>query len=341
MYDSTYRINERVTVRSIHNFIASTLKWMKDHPLITGGSLIGLTVVTGGTFIVALLIVYVLVAPLLGIYYLIYLIKTYKYYGSEEFRSIKAKLASKIIEYNEFDNFMSETREFILSQQQKITSSNVRDSTLTVYKNSKLDIYKYIVKYFFINTKIDESTLQVIESILQKYETLEKTYQILVEEYEEVMGEVREKMYPGAYIFKSLTMRKLGSRKPPKFKKDYYIWYSFKYTSPANRKYFENTIVLDEDRLQDFAEYLNNLIKYRKSVKYQRQLMTSKLRQFILERDDHTCKICTVSARDQSHLLLEVDHIVPVSKGGITVDTNLQALCWKCNRSKSNKLMPV
>lgn len=35
---------------------------------------------------------------------------------------------------------------------------------------------------------------------------------------------------------------------------------------------------------------------------------------------------------------LEVDHIIPVSKGGKTVMTNLQALCWDCNRGKSNKL---
>lgn len=155
------------------------------------------------------------------------------------------------------------------------------------------------------------------------------------------MLEVREKMYPGAYIFKSLTMRKLGSRKPPKFKKDYYIWYSFKYTSPANRKYFENTIVLDENKLQDFAKYLNSLIKYRKSVKYQRQLMTAQLRQSILKRDGYMCKICTVSTKDQSHLLLEVDHVVPISKGGITLESNLQTLCWKCNRAKSNKILPA
>lgn len=69
---------------------------------------------------------------------------------------------------------MSETRAFILNQQLKVTTNNVRDSTLTVFKNSKLDIYKYIIKYFFNDTKIDENTLQVIESILQKYETLEK-----------------------------------------------------------------------------------------------------------------------------------------------------------------------
>ena len=33
-----------------------------------------------------------------------------------------------------------------------------------------------------------------------------------------------------------------------------------------------------------------------------------------------------------------LDHIIPVSKGGCTVEDNLQTLCWKCNRAKSNKM---
>lgn len=33
----------------------------------------------------------------------------------------------------------------------------------------------------------------------------------------------------------------------------------------------------------------------------------------------------------------DIDDIVPVSKGGLTTEDNLQTLCWRCNRSKSNK----
>ncbi|RAE55164.1 HNH endonuclease, partial [Burkholderia multivorans] len=39
----------------------------------------------------------------------------------------------------------------------------------------------------------------------------------------------------------------------------------------------------------------------------------------------------------EPHLLLEVDHIKPISKGGLSEIENLQTLCWRCNRSKSNK----
>ena len=66
--------------------------------------------------------------------------------------------------------------------------------------------------------------------------------------------------------------------------------------------------------------------------------MTAKLRGAIKARDNYTCRQCSVSLASQPHLLLEVDHIVPVSKGGLSIADNLQTLCWRCNRSKSNKM---
>ncbi len=72
--------------------------------------------------------------------------------------------------------------------------------------------------------------------------------------------------------------------------------------------------------------------------KKERNKMTKALRQRIIERDNYTCQICGNSTYNEPNLLLEVDHIIPISKGGKTVDNNLQCLCWKCNRSKGNKL---
>ena len=66
--------------------------------------------------------------------------------------------------------------------------------------------------------------------------------------------------------------------------------------------------------------------------------MTSKLREKIKVRDNYTCKICDLSTRDEKNLLLEIDHIHPLSKGGITAEDNLQTLCWRCNRSKGAKV---
>ena len=66
--------------------------------------------------------------------------------------------------------------------------------------------------------------------------------------------------------------------------------------------------------------------------------MTAKLRGRIKERDNFACAKCGISVAVEPHLLLEVDHIIPVSRGGLSVEENLQTLCWKCNRSKGAKL---
>ncbi len=67
--------------------------------------------------------------------------------------------------------------------------------------------------------------------------------------------------------------------------------------------------------------------------------MTSWLRDKIKKRDCFTCKICGISTNDEKNLLLEIDHIIPLSKGGITSEENLQTLCWRCNRSKGSKVV--
>jgi len=77
-------------------------------------------------------------------------------------------------------------------------------------------------------------------------------------------------------------------------------------------------------------------IKYRKSAQYQRIIMSKVLREKIKSRDKYKCKICNVSLTDEPTLLLEIDHIIPISKGGLSIESNLQCLCWKCNRTKGS-----
>ena len=87
-----------------------------------------------------------------------------------------------------------------------------------------------------------------------------------------------------------------------------------------------------------FIAYLSDNVAQSKTAKAQRRLMTPALRRQILDRDNHTCKYCGNSTLNEPNLLLEIDHIIPVSKGGLTTEENLQTLCWKCNRHKSDKI---
>ncbi|MBD2090074.1 HNH endonuclease [Microcoleus sp. FACHB-1515] len=56
----------------------------------------------------------------------------------------------------------------------------------------------------------------------------------------------------------------------------------------------------------------------------------------VLARDGWKCLGCGRSPRIHG-ITLEVDHVVPRSKGGSDDMSNLQSLCKKCNVGKSNK----
>lgn len=51
----------------------------------------------------------------------------------------------------------------------------------------------------------------------------------------------------------------------------------------------------------------------------------------VLSRAGFRCELCGVPADEQA---LEVDHIIPRRYGGQDDETNLQALCWRCNANK-------
>lgn len=51
----------------------------------------------------------------------------------------------------------------------------------------------------------------------------------------------------------------------------------------------------------------------------------------------YECAACKMTSHNR--IPFQVDHIIPLNKGGKTVPENLQVLCRKCNASKSDKIM--
>ena len=65
-----------------------------------------------------------------------------------------------------------------------------------------------------------------------------------------------------------------------------------------------------------------------------REQIPKTIRFEVFKRDKFTCQYCGASAPD---VILEIDHIQPVSKGGTNELLNLVTSCRNCNRGKSNK----
>jgi len=84
---------------------------------------------------------------------------------------------------------------------------------------------------------------------------------------------------------------------------------------------------------QDFPEYLINDGKLKRYTHWNKWLKDA-----LLHREKGCCAEC---ACDLTNILaienkINIDHIVPISKGGTSDPTNLQILCTKCNSNKSN-----
>lgn len=66
-------------------------------------------------------------------------------------------------------------------------------------------------------------------------------------------------------------------------------------------------------------------------TKILRDKIKPSLRWKILKRDNFTCTKC---GRKSPQVRLEVDHIIPLAKGGTNTDKNLATLCNWCNSGK-------
>lgn len=63
---------------------------------------------------------------------------------------------------------------------------------------------------------------------------------------------------------------------------------------------------------------------------------TARLRMAVMKRDKFRCVLCGRTPANDSAAALEIDHVIPWSKGGQSVMENLQTLCSECNNGKSD-----
>jgi 5-methylcytosine-specific restriction endonuclease McrA len=284
-----------------------------------------------------------------------------RYFASEEFLAHKNKVATVVAEHNEIADYVSEIRSrgsFSLGASATGTHAylatfqntsrhkyrrdrnvanyeapNVHNCSLQVVRNATADPLKYVIKYF--NIKADETNLADVEKLGEDIARLENA----VNNLEQREASITESFDPPAFILKHYAdefMQHVGIELSPITVP--YPLYVFEYVSAGGNSSQRTTVTLNTPTIDALIEMVSQKIRFRKTAAGQRALMTSTLRNFIKSRDNHTCRLCSVSVAAEPHLLLEVDHVIPVSKGGLSTPENLQALCWRCNRSKSNKL---
>ena len=305
---------------------------------------------------------FILIALCLFLIYGISLhIRKIRYFKSPGFLEQKQKIADTIIEFNEISEYVKDIpnkNQFIVKDitgkhahlahfentsqhdykrdkhKKTLNQSNVYSTSLQVVRRASEEPIHYLCKYFGITAT--EESLKQLEEIGENISRMENTIDNLYQREEQIKTDFNPPKFILKYFSKDL-MKELDIHLPD-IKVDY-TSYIFEYVSAGGNSSQKTTILFNGETVEATAEYIAKKIKSKQTAQAQRSLMTNKLRTQIKERDHYTCQICVASTAEQSLLLLEIDHIVPVSKGGLSTPDNLQTLCWKCNRSKSNKIL--
>lgn len=135
--------------------------------------------------------------------------------------------------------------------------------------------------------------------------------------------------------------KKLFERKQYKPRTEYSIHVCLTLTK-INGQYVrskENTFYSDE--ISELIDGVNNKRNgfyldeeiWNAICRVERGKVSNKLRFSIYARDGYRCRKCGRKTDD-----LEIDHIIPIAKGGKTVYENLQTLCHRCNVRKGAEI---
>lgn len=283
--------------------------------------------------------------------------KILEYYDSPEFIMIKETCEVLMSTQREFNEYITEKLESIskllgtkISRNETINEDEYQyirlyKKTITpftaevsaaVFASAENKPLEYVVKHFYPNKEMYPEQIQKLHLLVEELATLKDAKQIIENyklEYQQYLGGVPD------YIIKEdeagfYTRLGFATIDESILK----VEYKFSYTSGGGMAKRTFTIPMTEDNIVQLIKMIEGKLTMSSFTREQRSLMTNKLRESIKRRDNYTCCNCRNSIDIEPNLLLEIDHIIPVSKGGYTLENNLQTLCWKCNRAKSNRI---
>ena len=283
--------------------------------------------------------------------------KISQYYESDDFARIKETCNAINVSRKEFNEYIEEkaqsiselfgtrivrnetqiedTYSYIRSYKKTITPFTAEVSS-SVFGSAENNPIEYVIKYFYPNKSRYKEQIQKLRILIEELETLKEAKSIIdnyKKDYSQYIQSVPDYVInndeDGFYSRLGLAIIDEAVLN---------IEYKFVYTSNGGMAQRSFSIPMNEENIIELINRLESKLSLQAQTKEQRALMTRKLRAYIKERDNFTCCQCGNSIIYEPNLLLEVDHIVPIAKGGLTTEDNLQTLCWKCNRSKGAKL---
>lgn len=280
------------------------------------------------------------------------------YYDSPDFAKIKETCEVLMSTQREFNEYINEKVQSIsqlfgtrvvrtetthedeynyIRPYKKTITPFTAEVSAAVYSSAENKPLEYVVKYFYPYKNSYPEQIQKLYQLVEELETLRDAKQIIENykaEYQQYLGDVPAFIMENdeAGFYSRLGFANVDESTLT-------VEYKFSYTSGGGyvQKWFP--VPMTEETIVELIKVLESKLTASAFAKEQRTLMTKKLREHIKERDNYTCCNCGNSTHVEPNLLLEIDHIIPVSKGGRTEESNLQTLCWKCNRAKSNKIV--
>ncbi len=254
-------------------------------------------------------------------------------YITEKVQSISQLFGTRVVR----NETVNEDEYNYIRQYKKTITPFTAEVSAQVFASAENSPMEYIVKYFYPNKKSYPEQIQKLYRLVEELETLREAKQIIEnykKEYQQYLVDVPDFIMQNdeAGFYSRLGFADIDERVLT-------IEYKFSYTSGGGMAQRSFTVPMTEETIAELIKTLESKLTASAFAKEQRSLMTRKLRDHIKNRDNFTCCTCGNSTHTEPNLLLEIDHIIPVAKGGCTVEANLQTLCWKCNRSKSDKIL--
>ena len=279
------------------------------------------------------------------------------YYESPEFLKIKETCEVLMSSQREFNEYISEKVESIsqlfgsrvtrnetinedeyqyIRPYKKTITPFTAEVSAAVFASAENNPLEYVVKNFYPDKLMYPHQIQKLHLLIGELATLREAKGIIEnykKEYEQYIGDVPSYIFEEdeAGFYARLGFANINESV-------LVVEYQFSYTSGGGMAKRTFSIPMNEKNIVELIKLLESKLTMSSFNKEQRALMTVKLRDFIKKRDNFTCCYCGNSTHREPNLLLEIDHIIPISKGGYTTEENLQTLCWKCNRTKSNKI---